>query len=223
MGKRGRSPALAADAVLRGQHFAVRDGTQFVERTSLAKKITGKQGDKILKATWRRLGYDAAAPPIDGVAELPFAAQRGHARNKPMPAANLQGLHVFVGELDPDCVDANKGVLTQVSVELGGPVELKSRHWCIQLCAGKSVALALGVTPSMVLATLVEAFGYANASRYINGALLPYFAACGVLGVDIPDNALANRRPVADQYTEAPEEDCRYLSRCLPNGSQVDK
>ena len=69
--------------------FTEVDGEKFVELTSLAKRVQKKRGDKALVAVWRRLGHDVLIPDIDGVRGVPFAKQRGHAREKLMPAAQL--------------------------------------------------------------------------------------------------------------------------------------
>ena len=68
--------------------FAEVDGEKFVELTSLAKRVQKKKkrGGKALASVWRRLGHDVLIPPIDGVRAVPFPKQKGHARDKLMPA-----------------------------------------------------------------------------------------------------------------------------------------
>ena len=73
---------------------------EFVELTSPAEKVQNKQmGDNALWSTWRRAGFDVLTPDVRGVRNLAFPKQRGHARNKLMPAASPAGLQAYVREL----------------------------------------------------------------------------------------------------------------------------
>ena len=74
---------------LRGIFFAECDGEKFVELTSLASRVQNhSHGGKALRAIWRRAGHDVLIPDIDGVRGVAFPGQRGHPREKLMPAAN---------------------------------------------------------------------------------------------------------------------------------------
>ena len=144
---RQSAEASASPLILSQIFFAKVDGEKFVELTSLAKRVQNKkQGDKALASVWRRLGHDVLIPPIDGVRGVPFPKQKGHAREKLMPAANLRGFEAYVGELNEDDVDANRELLLAIASELlpagdgggsaeivGVPFQLASRHKAMKL------------------------------------------------------------------------------------------
>ena len=189
-----------------------------MELTSLAKRIQKKkQGDKALIAVWRRLGQDDLTPDIDGVRSLPFPQQRGHAREKLMPAANLRGFETYVGELNEDDVEANQPLLRAVAQELlpaGGatappPFRLASRHKVMKLGPDDSSrvhVVEVQKKPLMVLTTLLEAFKINNPPHCIIHLLLPFLRACGVAGCDtLVDNRCANEPHLAcDLETSRP-------------------
>ena len=188
-----------------GIFFAECDGKKFVELTSLAKQVQKKmQGDRALASVWRRLGYDVLIPPIEGIRGMPFPTQRGHARAKLMPAANLRGFETYVGELNEDEVEANAALLKAVARELlpagavggadvdGVPFQLASRHKVMKLGPEESTVhiVQLKGKPLMVLTTLLETFQVSNPRRCIQHDLLPFFRACGVSGCDVSDDVL---------------------------------
>ena len=196
--------ASASPLILSQMFFTEVDGEKFVELTSLAKRVQKKkQGDKALASVWRRLGHDVLIPDIDGVRGVAFPRQRGHPREKLMPAANLRGLEAYVRELNADDVDANEALLRAVASELlpagdgggsvesiGVPFQLASRHKVMQLGDDDAARVHVvvnveGQQPRMVLTTLLETFGISNPHRSINASLLPFFRACGVPGCEV--------------------------------------
>ena len=101
---------------MKGIFFAECDGEKFVELTSLAKRVqNNREGERALRAVWRRAGHDVLIPDIDGVRGVAFPGQRGHPREKLMPAANLRGFEAYVRELNEDDVDANEALLRAVA------------------------------------------------------------------------------------------------------------
>ena len=190
---RQSAEASASPLISSQLFFAEVDGEKFVELTSLAKRVQKKkQGDKALASVWRRLGHDVLIPEIDGVRGVAFPKQRGHAREKLMPAANLRGFEAYVRELNEDDVDANEALLRAVASELlpagdGGradvarvPFQPASRHKVMKLGdddgARVHVVKVEGQRPRMVLTTLLGTFGISNPHRSIDASLLPFLS-----------------------------------------------
>ena len=195
--RRASRAATAAESSaksLRGVHFAQVHGQNCVELASLIGKVCGKRGDKCLKAIWRQLGQDEKAPTVEGVHLVSFSTVNGCPRGSQKLAANLQGLQTVVRELDAEVLHANAELLVAVARELGGQLLLGARHRQVELCSDAAVSVVMCEPPRMVLATLVEAFGETNPRRYIENNLVPYFAACGVPTVGIPD--AQDRKPI---------------------------
>ena len=174
--------ASASPLILSQMFFTEVDGEKFVELTSLAKLVQKKkQGGKALASVWRRLGYDVLIPPIDGVCGMAFPGQRGHARDKLMPAANLRGFEAYVGELNDDDVEANRELLRAVALKLlpaadgdGATAlphfQLASRHKVMKL--GDDVSSRVHVVevkgkPLMVLPALLESFRVSRPRRCV--------------------------------------------------------
>jgi hypothetical protein len=209
--------------------FVEKNGEKFVELTSLAKQVQKKmQGDKALASVWRRLGYDVLIPPIEGVRGMPFPTQRGHARGKLMPAANLRGFETYVGELNEEDVEANLALLQAVARELlpasgGGsttplpPFQLASRHKVMKLGPDESTVhiVKLKGKPLMVLATLLESFRVSRPRRCIQRDLLPFFRACGVSGCDVSGDDIENDN---EPNLASGGQDRTPLAKYLENG-----
>jgi len=207
--------------------FADADGEKFVELTSLAKRVQKKRGDKALVAVWRRLGHDVLIPDIDGVRGVPFAKQRGHAREKLMPAANLRGFEAYVAELNEDDVEANAALLRAVASELlpagdgggsvevvGEPFRLASRHKVMKLGDDDSArvhVVEVKGKPLMVLMTLLESFKIGNPHDWIHAALFPFLRAFGVSGCDVSVDTKRAKEPHLHSAVGNPTLPCKYL------------
>ena len=210
-------PSEAAAMPLGGLHFATDNCANFVERTSLAKKVQNKQmGDKALQAVWRRAGFDDLIPDIGGVRGLAFPKQRGKPCDKIMPAAKLAGLQAYVRELDQAVIDQNAALLAAVAERLGdGPLQLESRHKVMDLGQGVQVHVAiLDGRPHMVLALLLEACGvnaaWKSAQNYTEKSLIHYFVRIGVRIVGRTGPNLSDESPrgdLLDKYLREPVQD----------------
>ena len=223
-----RQSSEASTSQLDSLFFAEADGEKFVELTSLAKRVQKKQGDRALVAVWRRLGHDVLIPAIDGVRGVPFPTQRGHAREKLMPAANLRGFETYVGELNEDDVEANAALLQAVARELlpagagGGatappPFQLASRHKVMKLGpddTSRVHVVEVKGRPLMVLTTLLETFKISNPHEWITESLLPFLRACGVPGC----NTLVDNRRADEPHLASGLDKSRSLAKYLANG-----
>ena len=191
----GATPSGASP--LRGLHFNELGGEKVIELTSLAKRLGGKQGDRSLASTWRRLGFDdTLLPEIDGVAEATFPTHHGRPRNKRMPGATSHGLQRYVRELDQSVLDEHAALLQLAAAELGGPpLKLDSRHKTLDLGAGAFVhAPTVSEQPRLVLTMLLEAFGIKKARDYVNNSVIPYLLRAGVRVQDCGEANLASGR-----------------------------
>ena len=180
----------SAATLLNGLHFTTACGQRFVELCSLFGRLgSGKRKDKGLKAVWRQMGQDAAAPEVEGVRALKFPAVRGCARGSEKYAANLQGFQHVLRELEPEALKKHERLLAAVARELGGEVRLESRHLRMELCDGIAVSLVMDKPPRMVLSALLEAFGVEAPQNYIERSLMPYFGRLGVAPMESADDA----------------------------------
>ena len=166
--------------------------------------------DQALRSTWRRAGFDVMTPDARGVRDVAFPKQRGHARDKLMPAASSAGLQTYVRELDQEVINASAALLRAVAPRLTGDagaprLELESKHEAVDLASRACVHVTvLEGWPPTVLVTLLEAFAVSNPRRCVEASLLPFFSACevpaGLSGNDAEPASTTQKHTQLDKY-----------------------